>query len=219
MCSLPNGIRTGPVTNDVVADSRDQPNKRAQSTNAGTVTTTHGLPTRIARNARAGPVPSTCEAAQPPNPLTRMPFLPTASSGASWHDFVDRQYVDSHGQSAVAFAFCHLLGCQLLPRLKAIHKQRLYRPEAGHPEAYPNLQPVLRRPINWNLVVPEYDNMIKYSTALRLGTADTDAILRRLTRHNVQPPTDAALLELGKARRTIFLCRDLRLRELRREMH
>jgi len=132
---------------------------------------------------------------------------------------VDRQYVDSHGQSAVAFAFCHLLGFQLLPRLKAIHKQRLYRPEAGHPEAYPNLQSVLRRPINWNLVVPEYDNMIKYSTALRLGTADTDAILRRLTRHNVQPPTDTALLELGKARRTIFLCRELRLRELRREMH
>src|SRR6266705_1760437 len=87
-CSLPIGIRTGPVTNDVVADSRDQPNKRAHSTNAGTVTTTHGLPTRIARNARAGPVPSTCEAAQPPRPLTRMPFLPTASSGASWHDFV-----------------------------------------------------------------------------------------------------------------------------------
>jgi len=24
----------------------------------------------------------------PPNPLTRMPFLPTASSGATWHDFV-----------------------------------------------------------------------------------------------------------------------------------
>jgi TnpA family transposase len=132
---------------------------------------------------------------------------------------VDRQYVDSHGHSAVAFAFCHLLGFQLLPRLKAIHKQRLYRPEAGHPEAYPNLQPILRRPINWNLVAPEYDNMIKYSTALRLGTADTDAILRRFTRHNVQPPTYTALLELGKARRTIFLCRYLRLRQLRREIH
>jgi TnpA family transposase len=132
---------------------------------------------------------------------------------------VDRQYVDSHGQSAVAFAFCHLLGFQLLPRLKAIHKQRLYRPDAGHPEAYPNLQPILRRPINWNLVAPEYDNMIKYSTALRLGTADTDAILRRFTRHNVQHPTYTALLELGKARRTIFLCRYLRLRELRREIH
>ena len=31
---------------------------------------------------------------------------------------VDRQYVDSHGQSEVAFAFCRLLGFQLLPRLK-----------------------------------------------------------------------------------------------------
>src|SRR2546426_4800656 len=71
-CSLPNGIRTAPVTSDVVASSRGQPNQRAHSTNAGTVTTTHGLPTRIAPNARAGPVPFACEAAQPPKPLTRV---------------------------------------------------------------------------------------------------------------------------------------------------
>jgi TnpA family transposase len=31
---------------------------------------------------------------------------------------IDRQYVDSHGQSEVGFAFCRLLGFQLLPRLK-----------------------------------------------------------------------------------------------------
>ena len=71
MCSLPNGIRTGPVTSDVIADSRDQPHQRARGTNVGTVTTTHGRPTRIARNARAGPVPSACVAAQPPKPLTK----------------------------------------------------------------------------------------------------------------------------------------------------
>src|SRR5439155_18711251 len=52
-CSLPNGTRTRPVTNDVVAHSRDQPHKRAHSTNAGTVTMTHGLPRRIAGNTRA----------------------------------------------------------------------------------------------------------------------------------------------------------------------
>jgi len=44
---------------------------------------------------------------------------------------VDRQYVDSHGQSTIAFAFCRLLGFELLPRLKAIHAQKLYRPETG----------------------------------------------------------------------------------------
>jgi hypothetical protein len=60
--------------------------------------------------------------------------------------------------------------------------------------------------------------MVKYTTALRLGTAETDAILRRFTCHNLQHPTYKALVELGKARRTIFLCRYLRLRELRREI-
>jgi TnpA family transposase len=131
---------------------------------------------------------------------------------------IDRQYVDSHGQSEVAFAFCHLLGFQLLPRLKAIHKQRLYRPDTEHPEAYPHLRPVLRRAINWSMIVPEYDNMVKYATALRLGTAETEAILRRFTGNNLQHPTYKALMELGKARRTIFLCRYLRLLELRREI-
>lgn len=131
---------------------------------------------------------------------------------------IDRQYVDSHGQSEVAFAFCHLLGLQLLPRLKAIHKQRLYRPGTGMLEAYSNLQPVLRRAINWSLITQEYDNMVKYATALRLGTAETEAILRRFTRNNLQHPTYKALAELGKARRTIFLCRYLRLPELRREI-
>jgi TnpA family transposase len=43
---------------------------------------------------------------------------------------IDRQYVDGHGQSEVAFAFCRILGFQLLPRLKVIHSQRLYRSDA-----------------------------------------------------------------------------------------
>jgi len=52
--SLPNGLKTGPVTREVGAPSRDPPHKRAHSTNAGTVTTTHGLPRRRAGNVRAG---------------------------------------------------------------------------------------------------------------------------------------------------------------------
>ncbi len=129
------------------------------------------------------------------------------------------QYVDSHGQSVVAFAFTRLLGFQLLPRLKAIHSQRLYRPETGRPDAYPNLQPVLSRPIDWDLIRRQYDEMVKYATALRLGTAETEAILRRFTRENVQHPTYKALAELGKAVKTIFLCRYLHDETLRREIN
>ena len=132
---------------------------------------------------------------------------------------VDRQYVDTHGQSTVAFAFCRLLGFQLLPRLKAIHKQKLYRPDVGQPDAYPNLQPVLTQPIDWELIRQQYDQMVKYATALRLGTAETEAILRRFTRDNVQHPTYKAFAELGKAVKTIFLCRYLHAEALRREIH
>ena len=44
---------------------------------------------------------------------------------------VEQQYVDSKGQSEVGFAFCHLLGFDLLPRLKGIASQKLYRPVSG----------------------------------------------------------------------------------------
>src|SRR2546422_4713341 len=58
-----------------------------------------------------------------------------------------------------------------------------------------------------------------YATALRLGTAETEAILRRFTRTGLQHPTYRALLELGKAVKTIFLCRYLESEALRREIH
>jgi TnpA family transposase len=131
---------------------------------------------------------------------------------------VDRNYVDTHGQSEIGFAFCSLLGFQLLPRLKNLHAQKLYRPETGHPDDYPNLQPILTRPIKWELIRQQYDEMVKFATALRLGTAETEEILRRFTRNGVQHPTYAALLELGKVQRTIFLCHYLSSEELRREI-
>ncbi len=132
---------------------------------------------------------------------------------------VDRQYVDSHGQSTVAFAFCHLLGFQLMPRLKRINVQKLYRPDVGQPDTYRNLQLVLTKPIDWGIIRQQYDQMVKYVTAVRLGTAETEAILRRFTRNNVQHPTYKAFAELGKAVKTIFLCRYLNSEELRREIN
>ena len=130
---------------------------------------------------------------------------------------VERQYVDSHGQSEVAFAFCRLLGFQLLPRLKAIAAQRLYLPEAA--AAYPNLACILARPIDWTLVEQQCDEMVRFATAMAERTADPEAILRRFTRGNGQHPTYKALAELGKAAKTLFLCRYLDQEPLRREIH
>ena len=61
--------------------------------------------------------------------------------------------------------------------------------------------------------------MIKHTTALRLGTADAEAILKKFSRHNYQHPTYKALAELGKAIKTIFLCQYLQHEELRQEIN
>jgi TnpA family transposase len=135
---------------------------------------------------------------------------------------VEQQYVDSHGQSEVAFAFSHLLGFALMPRLKAIASQKLSRPNPGNVDAYPHLQPILTQPINWMLIrqqYQQYDDMVKYATALRLGTAEPESILRRFTRNNVQHPTYRALVELGKAIKTTFLSRYLHEESLRQEIN
>jgi TnpA family transposase len=132
---------------------------------------------------------------------------------------IQRHYVDSHGQSEVAFAFCHLLGFELSPRLKAIARQKLYLPDAELRGLLDNLTPILSRVIDWALIERQYDEMIKYTAALQHRTADPEAILRRFAGAAVQHPTYAALAELGKVIKTIFLCRYIGSEDLRREIH
>jgi len=47
--------------------------------------------------------------------------------------------------------------------------------------------------------------MIKYATAIRTGTASTEAILRRFAKANAVHPAYQAMAEVGRAQRTIFL--------------
>jgi len=57
------------------------------------------------------------------------------------------------------------------------------------------------------LIAQQYDQLIKYATAINNRTASTEAILRRFTRAATPRPTYQAMLEVGRAQSTIFLCR------------
>lgn len=61
--------------------------------------------------------------------------------------------------------------------------------------------------------------MVKYAAAMHSGIADPEAILRRFARAKLMHPTYKALAELGRAIKTIFLCRYLRQEKLSISAH
>lgn len=131
---------------------------------------------------------------------------------------IESNHVDSHGQSFIGFGVTRLLDFDLLPRIKMINRCKLYLPDRGDLDNYPRLRPALTNPIRWELIENNYDLMMKYATAIRLGTASTEAILRRFNTE-VTHPAYAAMLEVGRAQRTIFIARYLRDRDLQREIN
>lgn len=72
--------------------------------------------------------------------------------------------------------------------------------------------------INWDLVKRQYNEMVKYATALRVNTGDTEAILKQFSKNSCHP-TFLAFQELGKVIKTMFLCDYLASEQLRKEIH
>ena len=92
-------------------------------------------------------------------------------------------------------------------------------PEKGTAGDYPHLAGTFARPIQWDRIEPQYDEMVKATVALQRGTATAEAILKRYNSYNVTHPTYKALAEVGKAEKTIFLCDYLASREIQHEIH
>lgn len=130
---------------------------------------------------------------------------------------IDSQYVDSHGKSELAFGLTYLLGFDLLPRYANIGPQKIYMPDNNF--TCKNISNIATRAINWTLIREHYNSMVQYAVALKIGTATADSIIRQFSRSNFGSQVFKAFIELGKAVKSIFLCRYLSSIELRQEIH
>ena len=107
----------------------------------------------------------------------------------------------------------------LLPRIKGIQRQKLYYPSAYHKNNYPNLEPILKSAINWQLIEENYDEYVKHVSALKTGTVDPDVLIKKFSKENYNHPVYKTLIEIGNAVKTIFLCRYLAEEDLRIEIN
>jgi TnpA family transposase len=131
---------------------------------------------------------------------------------------MNRVFVDTHGQSNIGFAISYLLGFDLLPRIKAINKQKLYSVSSKDKEKYTNISEIIKSSINWKLIEENYDEAVKHVVALKLGIVEPEVLVKRFSNNNYDHPVYRSLLEIGRANKSIFLCQYLKLEELRVEI-
>jgi TnpA family transposase len=128
--------------------------------------------------------------------------------------------VDTGGQTLAPFAAFDLVGLRFSPRIRDLPSRRLYRlGPARDLVAYPTAGPLLRRRINEELILSQWDELLRLGASLKFGHATASLLLSKLqsgSRHNTLA---RALLEYGRAVRTLFILRYLADPELQRRVH
>ena len=121
---------------------------------------------------------------------------------------------DTHGQSAPIFGLAHLLGIELMPRIRSWQDLHLFRPDAD--ARYKHIDGLFTGAIDWPLIEAHVPDMLRVVLSIRAGRLLPSAILRRLATYSRKNRLYFAFRELGRAIRTDFLLRYLGSVELRR---
>ncbi len=121
---------------------------------------------------------------------------------------------DSHGQSAPIFGLAHLLGIELMPRIRGWQDLHLFRPDAG--TRYAHIDSLFTGAIDWPQIEAHLPDMLRVALSVHAGRLLPSAILRRLATYSRKNRLYFAFRELGRAIRTDFPLRYLGSIELRR---
>ncbi|MGH8420771.1 MAG: Tn3 family transposase [Pseudomonas fluorescens] len=129
----------------------------------------------------------------------------------------DTVHGDTQAQSFPVFGLAHLLGINLMPRIRNIKDLVFSRPEPGR--TYENIQALFGDSIDWKLIETHLHDMLRVAISIKLGKITASTILRRLGTYSRKNKLYWAFRELGKAVRTLFLLRYIDDVEVRKTIH
>jgi hypothetical protein len=92
---------------------------------------------------------------------------------------------------------------QFAPRIPDLKHRRLY--SFGKPSTYPALEPMIAGRINVELIRAHWSEILRIIASIRTGTVTASLIMRQLASHPRQNGLAAALRELGRMARTLFM--------------
>jgi TnpA family transposase len=125
----------------------------------------------------------------------------------------DTIHADTQGQSAPIFGLAHLLGIQLMPRIRNWQDLHFYRPDKAN--RYAHIDTLFTAAVDWNLIETLLPDMLRVALSVRAGRIRPSAILRRLNTYSRKNRLYFAFRERGRVIRTIFLLNYLSSLELR----
>ncbi|MBZ6476415.1 Tn3 family transposase [Streptomyces griseocarneus] len=130
---------------------------------------------------------------------------------------VDIVHGDTQAQNLPVFGLAHMLGVELLPRIRNWKDLTFYR--VSPTVKYRHIDPLFGDPekdvINWQLIENHWPDLMRVVLSIREGRLSSSALLRRLGNESRRNRIYQAYRELGRVIRTIVLLRFLSEPELR----
>ncbi|MFJ2807992.1 Tn3 family transposase [Kitasatospora sp. NPDC087271] len=129
-------------------------------------------------------------------------------------------HADTQGQSVPVFALAHLLGFDLMPRIRNWKGLTFYRPSKQ--SEYVHIDSLFGEPgknvIDWDLIESQFRHLMKVAVSVREGAISSSTLLKRLRSGSHKNSTYTAFREVGRVIRTVQLLRYLSDAPLRRRV-
>jgi len=129
-------------------------------------------------------------------------------------------HADTQGQSFPIYTLAHLMGFELMPRVRHWKDLIFYRPTAS--TRYTHIDTLFgevgRNTIDWELIQTHFRDLMRVAISIREGKVSSMTLMRRLSSNSRRNHIYQAFREVGRVIRTVQLLRFLSDAPLRRRV-